>query len=183
MKFAWLTSQRHGTVTFGVPLMADLSDPSGRVGSMLTIHLFHGRTHPDEVMHDWGFDGPRLGPFEAVSFTYGALVVHTPAQERFEFAWFDDLLVYDGRFYGDAELLEDEPATGGFEPALLELREPWRETRRTRLTLASEAHTVDDLWSDAAVWLDHLRARFGDAVADAARQGLRERLPRGRRLS
>lgn len=145
---------------------------------MLTVHLFHGRTHPDEVMNDWGSDGPRLGPFEAVSFTYGSLVVYTASHERFEFAWFDDLLVYDGRFYGDAELLEDEPAPDGFEPALLALREPWRDTRRARLSLASDAAARDELWKAAAVWLDLVRTKFGDDVADAARQGLRERLPR-----
>jgi hypothetical protein len=146
---------------------------------MLTLRLFHGRQHPDEVMNDWGLDGPLLGPFAAVTFTYGSLVVHTATHERFEFAWYDDLLVYDGRFYGDAEVLEDEAATDGFDPSLLELPAPWRETRRATLNSAA----LDDFWSDAAVWLDHLRVRFGDVVADAARRGLRERLPREGPLS
>lgn len=147
---------------------------------MLTIHLFHGRHHPDEELHDWGFDGPYLGPFEAVSFTYGSLVAHSAAHERVEFAWFDDLLVYDGRFYGDAEILEGAPATDGFDPALLALRPPWSDTRRATLA-APDDLGFDEFWNDARVWLDHLRATFGDAVADAARQGLRERLPRANR--
>jgi hypothetical protein len=33
------------------------------------LKLIHGRDYPDQQMNDWGFDGPVLGPFEAVHFT------------------------------------------------------------------------------------------------------------------
>jgi hypothetical protein len=34
------------------------------------LKLMHGRDDPEQQMDDWGFDGPVLGPLEAVHFTY-----------------------------------------------------------------------------------------------------------------
>jgi hypothetical protein len=34
------------------------------------LKLLHGRLDPNPDMQDWGFDGPVLGPFEAVHITY-----------------------------------------------------------------------------------------------------------------
>ena len=34
------------------------------------LHLFHGRTSPDERLSDWGSDGPWIGPLCAVRTTY-----------------------------------------------------------------------------------------------------------------
>lgn len=31
---------------------------SARGDNSLQVHLFHGRTDPDQAMNDWGFDGP-----------------------------------------------------------------------------------------------------------------------------
>jgi hypothetical protein len=45
--------------------------------AQLTLKLFHGRGTPFEQLNDWGFDGPVLGPFESIQFTYGTFIVHT----------------------------------------------------------------------------------------------------------
>jgi hypothetical protein len=57
----------------------------------------HGRDN-------WGFDGPVLGPFEAVHFTYTTHVRCFPRgsdAEALELRYHADMLVYDGKYYGD----------------------------------------------------------------------------------
>ena len=74
------------------------------------VRLFHGRLDPNENMNDWGFDGPLLGPFESVHFTYKWHVRCLPlsSQEKeVEFEFNDDLLFYDGKYYGDFEIVAD----------------------------------------------------------------------------
>jgi hypothetical protein len=73
------------------------------------LKLMHGRDHPDQQMNDWGFDGPVLGPFEAVHFTYTTHVRCFPKgsdgdAEAIELCFHDDMLVYEGKFYGDFEI-------------------------------------------------------------------------------
>lgn len=34
------------------------------------LHLFHGRSSPDEELDDWGCDGPCIGPLNYVHITY-----------------------------------------------------------------------------------------------------------------
>jgi len=81
--------------------------------TLFTLKLFHGRDTPYETMHEWGFDGPVLGPLESVQFTYGALVVYTTKRERIELGRVEDLIFYDGKLYGDAVVgfADDQPAT------------------------------------------------------------------------
>ena len=69
------------------------------------IHLYHGRKHPDENMQDWGFDGPTIGPFDAVIFTYltdirGFKDGHETTLKRH-----DDMVVWDNNYYGDFEVI------------------------------------------------------------------------------
>ena len=74
------------------------------------ILLLHGRNDPNEDMQDWGFQGPTLGPFVAVHFTYKTHIrcITDPAQEKeLELGFHDDLLVYDGKYYGDFEIVSD----------------------------------------------------------------------------
>jgi len=74
------------------------------------VRLLHGRNAPDERLKDWGFEGPVLGPFQAVHFTYTWHVRCIPYPEKgdeIEFEFYDDLLVYDGKYYGDLEIVSD----------------------------------------------------------------------------
>ncbi len=75
------------------------------------IKLFHGRKSPDTSLGDWGFEGPIIGPV-GVSWTYGNVKIHSPDWEEFEFLPTDnDLIAYEGSFYGDFELLIDGDRT------------------------------------------------------------------------
>jgi hypothetical protein len=41
------------------------------------LHLFHGRSSPDEELDDWGSDGPVIGPLNYVHITYACDVKFT----------------------------------------------------------------------------------------------------------
>lgn len=91
---------------------------------MLYLRLFHGRTHPDESLDDWGSDGPIVGPFESAHWTYGSLKLATENGE--DLLEFDQLVGTDARgekredlvhvmgvWYGDFSLFErDAPPEG-----------------------------------------------------------------------
>jgi hypothetical protein len=80
------------------------------MSDQLSLKLTHGRNSPDDVLDDWGFDGPCLGPFEFLAFTYGSLRLGT-LDPQFFLETVDDLFFYDGQFYGDAIVSTDEPDT------------------------------------------------------------------------
>lgn len=80
------------------------------------LKLLHGRETLDEVMDDWGPDGPWIGPLEwfhctymksiSLSFTNGETVEcliknETPVAPIF-FA--EDMIYFDGMYYGDWEI-------------------------------------------------------------------------------
>jgi hypothetical protein len=77
------------------------------------LHLFHGRKSPDEQLDDWGADGPYFGPLSCVHITYlsGINIVigkqstgpMLGALDPLHFV--EDLLYYDGMYYGDWELI------------------------------------------------------------------------------
>lgn len=58
----------------------------------LSVRLFHGRSHPDELLEDWGFDGPCLGPLSGVHLTYGNGGVFGHDDERVMLPRVDDLI-------------------------------------------------------------------------------------------
>jgi hypothetical protein len=77
------------------------------------IHLLHGRDNPDQDMQDWGFVGPILGPFEAIHFTYRyhvRCITDSGCGDEVELRFHEDLLVHDGKFYGEFEIC------GGHDP-------------------------------------------------------------------
>jgi hypothetical protein len=92
----------------------------------LYLGLFHGRDAIDEILDDWGFDGPVIGPLDYVHTTYAAdvklrfvdgrdAVRHFPATgfitdlasgrrtpcAEAVLSIADDLIVFDGRYFGD----------------------------------------------------------------------------------
>jgi hypothetical protein len=94
------------------------------------LKLLHGRDDPAEEMRDWGFTGPTLGPFEAVHFTYATHVRCFPQgsdgdSEALELCYHDDMLVHDGKYYGDFEIATwfpgSEAATSPEVKALMDL--------------------------------------------------------------
>ena len=97
----------------------------------LYLGLFHGRNEPREEMEDWGFDGPMIGPLKWFHTTYActlriAFERGEDAKRYFgthqteQFLTLDgDLLVFEGKYYGDwtaykVELAECERPKDGF---------------------------------------------------------------------
>ena len=82
---------------------------------MFYLSLFHGRTDPNESLDDWGSDGPIIGPFEFVQWTYGTLRLITPAGDDVELSQFhtqdergelrEDLVHVMGVWYGDFSVM------------------------------------------------------------------------------
>ncbi|MBK8467606.1 MAG: hypothetical protein IPL32_17470 [Chloracidobacterium sp.] len=87
------------------------------------LYLYHGREYAEEEMSDWGDDGPYLGPFEWMACTYmsdlrfgddegDAISIGCPVCTFHNgstkpvsfrapiFVW-EDMIYYDGMFYGD----------------------------------------------------------------------------------
>ena len=74
--------------------------------------LLHGRDKPDENLDDWGFSGPVFGPLDWFHITY--LQTYRFGRESFEaeIAVTADMFVWDGKYYGDAEVFVAEKNRG-----------------------------------------------------------------------
>lgn len=79
------------------------------------LHLFHGRTSPDERLSDWGSDGPWIGPLSAVRTTYAHTLklefCHAKDAAKFglnvDQPWLhvrDHMLLHGGVYYGEWEV-------------------------------------------------------------------------------
>jgi hypothetical protein len=76
---------------------------------MLYIRLFHGRSDPAQDMDDWGTDGPVFGPYKFVHTTYkNYLRLCNPDDAFKELFLSEDLLFYDGIYYGDWSVISEE---------------------------------------------------------------------------
>lgn len=102
----------------------------------LYLGLFHGRHEPRERMNGWGFDGPTIGPLRWCHTTYAtdikiefenaadAAEYFGVVEEQFELNIDADLLVFDGKYYGDWTAYYVSPEDCEREP------DGFRETRR-----------------------------------------------------
>lgn len=79
------------------------------------IELFHGRTDPEQDLDDWGDEGPILGPFPFCHITYlgGFLKVG----DDMTLNCYEDMVYYDGVFYGDFSILSGLSASA--DPILM----------------------------------------------------------------
>jgi hypothetical protein len=84
--------------------------------SKFYLSLFHGRTHPDKELDDWGLEGPILGPFDQINVTYMAGVRlffdNNGDEEEYEVRIVEDMFFYDGIYYGDWAVLTDAKVMG-----------------------------------------------------------------------
>lgn len=70
----------------------------------LYLRITHGRNNPNEDLEDWGFDGPHIGPFHWMHGTYFTtfrLGTEDESGREAELHLHGDLLVVEGKFYGD----------------------------------------------------------------------------------
>jgi hypothetical protein len=97
------------------------------------LHLFHGRSAPDEKLEDWGFNGPTIGPLDYVHVTYMCDVRYGFQNEedaaKFglsiegHFPLHGDLVEHKGAFYGDFSINAFKP-TGLYRIDLIEKCDP-----------------------------------------------------------
>jgi hypothetical protein len=80
-----------------------VSPGTALVPGKMYLRLFHGRTSPQQEMNGWGFAGPVFGPLSHYAMTYcGHLRIHAETgQEEVWLVAADDLIQWDGCFYGD----------------------------------------------------------------------------------
>jgi hypothetical protein len=75
------------------------------------LEVFHGRKDPDEELHDWGSHGPVIGPLQYVQFTYGMPPRLGPIDyphDSEEMTMVEDMLYYDGVYYGDFSIISED---------------------------------------------------------------------------
>jgi hypothetical protein len=71
----------------------------------LYLQLYHGRTEPGQQMEDWGFTGPTFGPLTCVVQTYFCtLRLHGDPHQELWLEKYDDMIVWDGAYYGDMSI-------------------------------------------------------------------------------
>jgi hypothetical protein len=111
------------------------------VSAKVAIELFHGRTSPDQHLDTWGSQGP-VFLVDYVHVTYLCeikLGIPEPAGDG-DLRFVEDLVYYDGIFYGDwsvfpAELAASDPnltaRTTSFDPAKAALPSPQPSRRST----------------------------------------------------
>ena len=144
------------------------------------LKLLHGRNDPNEQLEDWGFDGPVLGPFEAVHFTYATHVRCFPEGtdgEAIELCYHDDLLVHDGKYYGDFEIAASfgaatpQPVLPPDPDNMNGKRAQWAEAALSEFksqTGADDDTAPYDLLTNLMHWCDRHAVAFNDEL-DRAR--------------
>ena len=74
------------------------------------LRLYHGRKIPEENLEDWGSAGPTFGPYESIQVTYTSHIKMHTGSSFDDLTWHEDLIYYDGIFYGDMEIFSAEEA-------------------------------------------------------------------------
>ena len=141
-------------------------------GDQLSLRLFHGRSHPDERLEDWGFEGPVLGPLDGIHLTYRNVGVFDDEGKRVDLPSVDDVLFYGGSYFGDASI-----STAAAQPPTEQVDEKRTRVPPSMKTLERPQIVLPDrLWGEylrrVEVFVDSIRELAGDHTADAARAAL-----------
>jgi len=122
----------------------------------LYLHLFHGRADPEDLLSDWGTDGPTIGPFDTFHSTYCNALELWRGEASFELSTSRSVIRFGGVFYGDLEIVEAPPST-----PVLSLEDAGRVTH---------AHVrgpslLEPLKPLVSVFVDAVRSQHGDELA------------------
>lgn len=72
---------------------------------MIYIRLYHGRADKSKQMGDWGQYGPTFGPFTIINTIYVDHIKLFTKDGGFNvLRYVDDMLYYDGMFYGEHQI-------------------------------------------------------------------------------
>lgn len=140
--------------------------------AQFSLRLFHGRDDPEANLDDWGFDGPVLGPIDAVQFTYGSIVLYIHP-DRFELPRVDDLLLYGGKLYGDAsiELASEAPPTEQFDELKADRGAP--RAQRAAALIPLRADELRAYRACVEVFVDAVTERVSEAAGLVSAHALR----------
>lgn len=115
-------------VTRGYDATDNLAEEFYKRATPMYMHLFHGRSHPGQDMEDWGTEGPVLR-IEGFHVTYGGFRVCEPGGDWVDLTLVEDLLYYDGMYYGDWSIF-----TGWSDIELSRRAEDYDEAKSVRPT-------------------------------------------------
>lgn len=150
------------------------------------LELYHGRQDPKEDLDDWGSEGPILGPLNSVCTTYlqtirllrftdenGERLSGDDIVECF-MAVYDDMLYYDGVFYGDwAVFSELERANKDVGPILpVEEKCVLPEEYRKLANKSSELLLYQFLFSFEKTWSIQHREQAEDLWKELEARGV-----------
>ncbi len=109
-------TENSSTLTTELPIYGSKPTRPG-----MYLGLFHGRDKPKQVMDEWGFNGPMIGPLEWVHTTYTCTIriAFQMASDALRYFGTDDteqflelhgdMLMFGGKFYGDWTVCVVEP--------------------------------------------------------------------------
>jgi len=122
---------------------------------MILVQLLHGRNHPDDVLEDWGFNGPILGPYEWFHNTYGSDIKLGEEQfikvasitDDIQLPPFnsDDLIELFGSYYGDMSVFSDGISN----------EEIKQKIKRTQEILSTPLEQISLLIHDPEQWIQN----------------------------
>jgi hypothetical protein len=91
------------TAVPSTPLLVPKGTPLAQ-GKMY-LRLYHGRIYPDQQLDEWGFAGPTFGPLSCYVHTYCRFRIYAECgTEELWLEKYDDMIRWDGCFYGDFEV-------------------------------------------------------------------------------
>ena len=93
------------------------------------LSLYHGRTNPNETPEDWGTDGPVLGPYDVMHANYNHCIKLCSKDGDHLLWWYDDLIYYDGVYYGDWVFGPGMEPTAEYDAKKAELNHPRSKTK------------------------------------------------------
>lgn len=132
------------------------------------INLFHGRTDPEQNLEDWGTEGPILGPFKYCHITY--LGGFLKLGDDMVLNCFEDMVYYDGVFYGDFSILSGQSISND-----LSLRKEIVELDPEK-TIIPEQHREETRAKVYEVGVSRNYTHTGSVMVTASRVGEAKRL-------
>lgn len=97
------------------------------------LRLWHGRVPKDQELDGWGTDGPVLGPLDWVHTTYAHEVkLGQDGDSVCTLGVDEDLLYYDGVWYGDWSVMSAQVALTEYASEIQEPDEKKAEHPRVR---------------------------------------------------
>jgi hypothetical protein len=89
------------------------------------IFFYNGRHSSDEELDDWGFNGPVVGPYSRIAFTYGCHIKAIDEKEKItDFTiGTEGLVEVLGAFYGDFIIIDEKKCKENYNDRRMKTKE------------------------------------------------------------